>query len=813
MSEPATLATDFVLLRQKAELLLKKKTTKAGSHLSDAETLRMIHEFEVHQIELELQNLELQDAISAAQDAVDTFKESEEKYRLIVENIGEGFGFVNPEEQFLLANKTAEIIFGVEPGCLVGKNLVQFVSKEQFHVVQKETEIREQGIRSVYELDILRPNGEKRTISVTAVPQNDKGGMFLGTYGIFRDITESKQMKEALLESELKYRELVENSPDAIVIYSDGIIVYANNECSRLMAASGTEELIGKSVIHFVHPDYREFVFERMRAAASGGTILPLVEEKFMRFDGSTVDVEVKAFPVKFGHKSATQLIVRDITERKKAESVLHFQAEIIKNISEAIYLIRMDDGEIVYSNSQFEKMFGYGPGEMLGKHVSIVNAYGEKDPEETAREILNNLKQNGFWNGEVLNIRKDGTPFWSYAKVSVFEHSKFGKVMIDVHEDITERKQAEEALRASKQLIEGIINSIPVRIFWKDRNSVYLGCNKIFANDAGFSDPKDLIGKDDFQMGWRDQAELYRNGDRQVMESGNSILLNEEPQTTPEGNTIILLTNKIPLINPMGEIYGILGTSMNITERKFAEDEIKLKNEELKKSNAEKDKFFSIIAHDLRSPFNGFLGLTQVMAEELSSLTMAQIQDLAISMKNSATNLYSLLENLLQWSQVHQGSIPFSPEVIQLRPMVDECLASALEPAKNKGIDISSDIPENTVVSADINMLQTVIRNLVSNALKFTHKGGEVCVSAKVTGKKSVEISVRDSGIGMNQTMIDNLFRPDVRTSRKGTDDEPSTGLGLLLCKEFVEKNNGKLWVKSEVNHGSTFHFTLPGS
>jgi len=187
------------------------------------------------------------------------------------------------------------------------------------------------------------------------------------------------------------------------------------------------------------------------------------------------------------------------------------------------------------------------------------VNAYGEKDPEETAREILNNLKQNGFWNGEVLNIRKDGTPFWSYAKVSVFEHSKFGKVMIDVHEDITERKQAEEALRASKQLIEGIINSIPVRIFWKDRNSVYLGCNKIFANDAGFSDPKDLIGKDDFQMGWRDQAELYRNGDRQVMESGNSILLNEEPQTTPEGNTIILLTNKIPLINPMGEIYGIL--------------------------------------------------------------------------------------------------------------------------------------------------------------------------------------------------------------------------------------------------------------
>jgi len=137
------LTTDAVLLRQKAELLVKKKPTRTSLQHTDVETLSLIHEFEVQQIELELQNLELQNALSAAQDAVDTFKESEEKYRLIVENIGEGFGFVNTEEQFLLANKTAETIFGVVPGCLVNRNLKQFVSKEQFHLVQKETEIRD----------------------------------------------------------------------------------------------------------------------------------------------------------------------------------------------------------------------------------------------------------------------------------------------------------------------------------------------------------------------------------------------------------------------------------------------------------------------------------------------------------------------------------------------------------------------------------------------------------------------------------------------------------------------------------------------
>ena len=378
-------------------------------------------------------------------------------------------------------------------------------------------------------------------------------------------------------------------------------------------------------------------------------------------------------------------------------------------------------------------------------------------------------------------------------------------------NQSMTERKMAEEALRASQELIEGIINAIPVRIFWKDRNSVYLGCNSIFARDAGFSDPKDIIGKDDFQMGWRDQAELYRNGDRQVMESGNSILLNEEPQTTPEGNTIILLTNKIPLKNSNGEIYGILGTSMNVTERTIAVQEIKLKNEQLQKLNAEKDKFFSIIAHDLRTPFNSFLGLSQIMAEDLHSLKMSEIQEIAVSISKSATNLHRLLENLLQWSQVHYGAIPFNPEAIKLGLATEESIEMIQEFAKSKGIDITCEILDDTMVFSDSNMLQTIIRNLISNAVKFTPKGGKVNLSAKATDEKTIEISIKDSGIGMNQTLINNLFRLDIKTNRTGTEGEPSSGLGLLLCKEFIEKHGGEIWVASEVGKGSEFYFTLP--
>ncbi len=248
-----------------------------------------------------------------------------------------------------------------------------------------------------------------------------------------------------------------------------------------------------------------------------------------------------------------------------------------------------------------------------------------------------------------------------------------------------------------------------------------------------------------------------------------------------------------------------------DITALKQAELEIKLKNEELHKANAEKDKFFSIIAHDLRSPFQSFLGLTQEMAEELPRLTKPEMQEIAVNMRDSATNLYRLIESLLQWSIMQQGLMPFNPKAVLLLPIVSESVAMVLEPAGKKGIEITSHIPDAIKVLADSNMLQSVIRNLFSNAIKFTAKGGAINLSAKYAGDNNVEISIKDSGIGMSSEMVDNLFRVDVRTNRKGTEGELSTGLGLLLCKEFVEKQGGKIRVESEEGKGSVFYFTIP--
>lgn len=285
-------------------------------------------------------------------------------------------------------------------------------------------------------------------------------------------------------------------------------------------------------------------------------------------------------------------------------------------------------------------------------------------------------------------------------------------------------------------------------------------------------------------------------------------VVISEREILRPDGTVITVeMRTKMMPNRTYQSIY------RDISELKRKESEIKLKNEELQKINSEKDRFFSIIAHDLRSPFSGFLGLTQIIAEDLPSLTMDEIQKFAVIMRNSANNLYRLIENLLQWARVQQGLIPFNPEVVQLLPVLEESMAMVLEAAKKKEIEIDYPIPYGFEVYIDNNLFQTVIRNLMSNAVKFTSKGGRISLSAKTSGDKTVEIAIRDSGIGMSRKLIDNLFRLDVQTNRTGTEGEPSTGLGLLLCKEFIGKHGGTIRVESEEGKGSVFYFTLPGS
>ena len=253
------------------------------------------------------------------------------------------------------------------------------------------------------------------------------------------------------------------------------------------------------------------------------------------------------------------------------------------------------------------------------------------------------------------------------------------------------------------------------------------------------------------------------------------------------------------------------------MTDLKKAKKTISLQNEELEQQrkklhelNASKDKFFSIIAHDLRNPIAGFLNLTEILSENFSSFSESESQEFINIMNQASKQLYNLLENLLQWSRSQTGSVPFEPKYIALKKIVDNTIDLLMMNIENKKIKIYIKIEEQCTVFADENMISTVIRNLVSNAIKFSNPEGSITIRTE-TKEKEVEVSIIDTGVGMKQEDKDKLFRIDLHHTTPGTSDEKGSGLGLILCKEFVEKNGGTIRVESDLNKGSAFKFTLP--
>ena len=304
--------------------------------------------------------------------------------------------------------------------------------------------------------------------------------------------------------------------------------------------------------------------------------------------------------------------------------------------------------------------------------------------------------------------------------------------------------------------------------------------------------------------------AEQIPDGNKEEEEKLKEGIIYESLQKRKDNSTFYADINlSIVEINGRNYYHRIIS---DITQRKLAAEKLRQSKENLQESNLEKDKFFSIIAHDLREPLGSFMNVTKMMDESKSSMSEEEIDEFVKLMKESSANLYGLLENLLEWSTMKRGLIAVEPKLINLKECLSKNLETLKESAVRKNLNFSCSIPEELEVFADERMLNGIIRNLGTNAVKFTPKEGNIIVKAEQTENNKVLISISDSGIGISEKMIDNLFNSSVNTKRTGTEGEPSSGLGLILCKEFTEKLGGELIIDSEVDKGSTFKIILPG-
>jgi PAS domain S-box-containing protein len=366
-----------------------------------------------------------------------------------------------------------------------------------------------------------------------------------------------------------------------------------------------------------------------------------------------------------------------------------------------------------------------------------------------------------------------------------------------------------ESADASVASVLQYVVDNIPYLIFWKDTNSVYLGCNKNFAALDGKDDSRALVGRSDFDMAWKDLAHLYRAGDLETMARGEAILDKEERSIDPAGNETIILTSKVPLRNAAGEVTGLLGIIVDITARKQLELELQRAKEDADRAAQAKSDFVANVTHELRTPLTLILGpLSRVLADP--ALSEASRRSLESARRNGF-RLYNLVNDVLDFSKAQADQLVAHREPIEIVGAIRDLVLDVQPQAELRKLTLTVETAlERLDVLLDPKMLERMLLNLIGNAIKFTPQGGEVQV-AIATSEGSLRIAVKDTGIGIPKAALGTLFEKFTRIDNSTTRKQEGTGLGLALVQLFARALGGRVEVESDEGKGSEFTLVLP--
>jgi len=766
------------------------------------------------------------------------FKKTHKMLQVIINAIPQHIFWKDRNSVYLGCNQRGAQVAGLShPSEIVGKTDYDLSWKKEEADFFRECDQRVMQ-NNAPELHIFEPqlqaDGKNAWLDTTKLPLYSEDGTVNGIIVAYEDITAQKAADLEILRQAGLIKSLLTSIPD-IVFFKDceGVYLGCNPLFVELVGKKSEEEVIGKTDYDLFDKEMGDFFRhhdnEMLKQLSHRQN-----EEEVTFPDGRKILIDTLKTPYrdKNGDLIGILGISRDITDKKMAEAEMvksQNQLNLLFSQSLSGFFFMMLDEPVDWSGSaDKEALLDY----IMSHHritkvnQAMLDQYGAKEEDfigltvndlfahdlQYGRKIWKGFFEQGRWHLETQERKMDGTPMVVEGDY-ICLYDEQGRITghFGVQHDVTDKRKMEREIRESEDRYNRAISGTGAGLWDWDMvtNTVYFSPQ--WKKMLGYEDheiPNDFSG---WRMLWHpDEVASNEKDVNDFLEGTSKVYEVEHRLLCKDGSWHWILTRGDIEKDANGKPIRWTGTNIDITERKKAEDHIIIQNKELQSLNAQKDKFFSIIAHDLRSPFNSIIGLSEILVERINEKDYDGIENYARIILQSSHRAMNLLNNLMEWAQSQTDRMEFNQKHFDITEFIQEITLMFEDIAGQKGIVIKKELPLNAIVFADQAMINTVLRNLISNAVKFTKPGGEIIVSVNEE-KDKLMVSVKDNGIGIPKEVIGKLFRIDENYSTRGTANEAGTGLGLILCKEFIEKHEEKIWVESEEGNGSTFYFTLP--
>ncbi|HEV2426139.1 MAG TPA: PAS domain S-box protein [Terriglobia bacterium] len=810
-----------------AEVQQMLDRAKQGQITSSVETVRMRKDGTAVDVSVTVSPIrnasgEVTGAAAIAHDITERKRAEAENSRLAaaVAQAGEGVVITDVNGSIQYVNPAFTRITGYGPAEVLGRNprVLKSGKQDRSYYAELWRTILSGGVWQG-ELINRRKDGTTYLEEMTIAPVRDSSGALTNFVAIKRDVTERREAQEALRTSEEKFRQLAENTHEVFFVGTPEPlrVTYVSPAYEEIWGRP-SQELYDRPVswIESIHPEDRgraAAVFEESRQCAATDT-----EYRILRPDGSVRWIRNRTFPLCDGDGCFYRVVgtAEDVTERKLAAEAILFKNALLEAQSQTTLdgvLAVNEESQIVLYNKQFALLWEV-PDTILaaGDDAALLERVTSKieDPDAFLARVRYLYAHQGERSHDELKL-KDGRTIDRYSAPLVDSNGTH-RGRIWYFRDITERKRHESELAYERTLFQALMDNVPDTIYFQDVDCRFMRVNKAQAKMLGIADPAEAIGKTDFDFFPADFARDCYEAEKKLVESGQPIIGAVQQLIRPDGNRQWLSTTEVPIRDAGGRVFGFVGVSRDVTDRKLAEAELQRAKETAEAANRAKSEFLANMSHEIRTPMNGVMGMTDLALS--TDLTDEQREYLSLA-KKSADALLRVINDILDFSKIEAQKLDLEHIALDLREVVQQSLKPLAGRADEKGLELLSsiepDVPER--ILGDPIRLRQILINLVGNALKFTERG-EVAVTVRREaegGREWLRFSVRDTGIGIPQEKQRAIFEAFVQADTSATRKFGGTGLGLAISSQLVSMMGGRISLESEVDKGTTFHFTVP--